>query len=324
MYRRRAFRRTGYGSKRTSFRKRPFRRNSNYKRFRKSKFRRTRVKIPGIVFPDYTLVKMNVRDTIDIGFGTIPSMAGEYSFINAFLTPMYLNNPLSTFSTDTPAGLLTWDSVYGAYIVHKSSIKVTPLSFTIQNQTDASVTIPSDNPSLPYQVTLVPVTINTLTSAFVPFDEQPYARRKMFNAVNTGTAYTNTNPPTVALLNENIQNNITTPITVVASPLTNYAMFNAQSGDNIRSGVVNSMMTKKMLGYKDLSDVRDVRGITLSGGGPTAPGDQWYWMIEIKSLIPWDGVNPVAHFTLGQCNLRAEMFFKCQFLDRNIVPDNSL
>lgn len=240
------------------------------------------------VMSDTTFVKMRVKDTLNVGSGSVPVVAGEYSFIRFWLRGNDITNPFTSFSNDTPAGRDQWATFYQNAIVHKSGLSITPVTM-LATSDEGGLT---SNTSLPYQITIVPMDNDTASSAGYPLDEQPYSKTRMFNSYGT------------------------------AGPITNAV--NAQYGNNVKSSVYNSMMTKKILGYKDLADVDEVR-CNLAATPPTGvPTNEFYWAVEIKSLIPWDGVTPTPTFTLPEFYVRAAEYFNVQFLNRLPIFDSAI
>lgn len=275
-------RRSGY-RKRTASRR--FTRKTNrvarrsFGRPRYSKFRRTKVKIPNRIMPDYTLVKMKDSITYITSVGNTPGAVGDFSTINFNIAGNDLFDAFDSLGTpyddSQPTGFDQWMGFYNNFIVHKSSISVTPLFW---NTTEFPA---AGNP--PYQITITPVTVSGLVSANIDFDEQPYAKYRIFNqllALRSGTGY--------AL---------------------------QQTGQQSPPKVYNSMMTKKMLGVKDLSDYADVRGTSSS-----SPVDLWYWNIEIKSLVPAPTTTIAS--AIQQMGVRIDISYKAQLLDRNTIPES--
>ena len=194
-------------------------RNSQYN----SKYRRTKVRIPSRVIPDYTLVKLKLSSTIELPAGTTPAIGTySYSFFQALGNDLF--DPLLSLSVDQPNGFDQWMSFYRNFIVHKSSIKVTPIYWN----TDAVL---DGGPVMPFQLIIVPMSGTPLTPTPLTTDysELPYAKARIYSG-----ALPTSNGTTPSLTNSPGQQSLI--------PLT------------------NSMMTKKILGYKDLSDVSEVRG----------------------------------------------------------------
>lgn len=279
-----AFRRRSGFRKRTASRR--FTRKTNrvarrsFGRPRYNKYKRSRVRIPNRIMPDYTLVKMKDSVTYITGLGTVPAAVGDVSTINFTISANDLYEAFDLLGTpydeSQPTGFDQWMTFYNSFIVHKSSIRVTPIFWNQVGQDTAAV--------LPFQITITPVTVASLTSASIDFDEQPYAKYRVFNA----PLY---------------QRSATDPVI-------------ADTGSQSPPSVFNSMMTKKMLGMKDLSDYSGVRGSDTA-----SPGDQYYWNIEIKSLIPAAAASAVA-YTLSSMGLKIDLYSKVQLLDRNTIPES--
>lgn len=280
--------RKSYRRRRPSYRKRSYKRPL-YKRRYKRRVRPTSLTIPNrglSICPDTLFCKLRVTDVIDLAGGSIPAAAGEPSIIRAYLNVGDLTNPLGTFSTDQPCGVEEWGQFYNQYVIHKSSILVTPI--TITQNVDGT---PTDNYALPYQITVTPIVDPTVTALNpqYPMDEQPYARNRQFN----------------------------NPASIINSQAT-FNIYNAQFGNNTKQSVFNSMMTKKIRGIKDLTDDVDSRGVIPA---PTSAAFAYYWCIEVKSLIPWDGVSSVTGYVLSDFAVRVTEIFNVQFLNRIAVED---
>lgn len=268
MYRRR-YRKS---NTRRKFRK-IFRRTRKYStKYRKpNRYRRTKVSIPNRIISDLTFVKLKDSLVYITPQGTTP-LVDEVSYINFYVSgsdiydwALSLGPP---YNDTQPTGFNEWMQFYGRFIVHKSSIRVTPLFW---NNTSGGTTPP-------FQITVTPVTVTTLSSATLQFDEQPYARFKINNAVLP------------------LRSATTGSITA------------ANTGSQQPMFVYNSMMTKKMLGVKDLVDEPDVQGTVNN-----SPDTQFYWNIEIKSLAPAGASTIPFMMPMG---LKIDTYYKVQFLDR--------
>lgn len=247
---------------------------------RSRKFSRTKVRIPTRVLPDYTLVKMKASTNITTSAGTTPGV-GTYSYSNFQCCGNDIFDPFQTFSIDQPNGFDQWMAFYKSFIVHKSSIKVTPIYWV----TDP---LSSGGPIMPFQLTIVPITGG---SAYPPplttaYSELPYSKSKIF----TGTM----------------------PVSNGTAPAPS-----PNPGQLYMPGLVNSMMTKKILGYKDLSDVADVRGTATS-----SPLALFNYFVLIRSMVPGSGAT-LTNYRLSPIGFRVDMYFKCQLLDRLNVPDST-
>lgn len=247
------------------------------------------------VIPDTLFTKLRNIDVLSFAGGSVPAVAGESSIIRVYLNAGNLTAPFAPFSTDSPIGLEQWQQFYLQYVIHKSSLAVTPVT--------VSSTFGVSNGLLPYQITIVPLSDDQATALDndYPFDEQPYSRNRQFNAIGT-------------------------LITSLAGPPLE-DIYNAQYGNNTKSSVYNTMMTKKMRVLTNLVDDVDSRG-TLSNPITTppntpSPANTYIWAIEVKSLVPWDGVSPVDSFTLGNFQARVTMVHNVQFIRRVPVLDTS-
>lgn len=280
-----------YRKKRTSYRKKPSYRRKTYRKSsyrRSSSSRKTTFRGPrarNALIQDTAFIKHRLFDIIDCGGGSVPVTAGEYSVIKIYISGNDLTNAFGAFSADTPAGMLQYSGFYQNNIVHASSLLVTPVS--IFQGAGGAV----NNIQLPYQLTVVPFDTNGASSN-VPFDEQPYAKSKIFHPIGSlGVGTSNS----------------------------------AQGYGNFMSSLYNTMMTKKILGVKDLADNTDYWSNVT--GGYASPISQWYWGIEIKSLVPLTTAAAAAGgvalypFTLGEFQIRLEEIFKTQYLNRVPVID---
>nr|QTE03328.1 MAG: hypothetical protein [Anser anser CRESS-DNA-virus sp.] len=264
---------TRYRTQRYAGRKRYNRRNRN------SRYRVTNVRIPNTIQPDYTLVRFKDRNGITFPTGTLPAAAGEQSFSYVYITGNDLYDAFSNVATaDTvrPTGFMNWMTFYESFIVHKSSIRVTPIS-----------TIGSTSKYLPFEMTIVPVTeiITDGIDQITPV-EQAYARSRIFSG--------------------NLSNRDTSEqATTAGAP-----------GQMVLSNVWNSMMTKKILGIKDLSDDPDVKG-----ANDASPSIRFFYLVYIQSMIPWDGTGTAANLQLDPIVANVDIFYKAQLLDRKTVYD---
>lgn len=279
---RRRFRKSGFRKRNGS---RSIRRSGskafNRGRFnrRSNKYRNTRVRIPNRIMPDYTLVRLKDSITYITPVGTTPTAVGELSTINFNIAGNDLFDAFDSLGTpyddSQPTGFDQWMAFYNNFIVHKSSIAITPLFW------NTTVFPAAGNP--PYQITITPVTVSGLTSSNIDFDEQPYAKYRIYNQL-------------LALRSSS-----------------GYAL--QQTGQQSPPKVFNSMMTKKMLGVKDLSDYSDVRGTST-----TSPVDLWYWNVEIKSLVPAPTTTIAS--AIQQMGVRIDISYKVQLMDRNTIPES--
>lgn len=249
--------------------------NSRYNR----KYSRTKVKIPTRVLPDYTLVKMKVSSIFETAAGSTPGV-GTYSsiFFTAYGNDIF--DPFNSFSVAQPNGFDQWMAFYKNFIVHKSSIKVTPMYWN----TDAIV---DGGPVMPFQLIITPFNgTNSFPSiTTTDYAEFPYTKTKLYSGalpLSNGTLPSLTNSP----------------------------------GQQAMVGLTNSMMTKKILGYKDLSDVDSVRGTLTS-----SPSEMFSYVCVIKSMVPGAGAT-LTNYRLSPIGVRVDMYFKCQLLNRNLVPDS--
>lgn len=272
-----AYRRKRFSRKTSRFARRKTSRFARkaFGRPRFNKYRRSRVKIPTRGIADYSLVKLKDAVVINTDVGEVPTV-GDVSYINMIVSGSDLFNAFGT--GNQPTGFDQWMGFYDKFIVHKSSIKVTPVYWN---------GVPTDGHPAPFQICITPITVNTLTSATIQFDEQPYAKTKIYNG-------------SMAIVNNS---NAPAPV---------------NTGSQQIPSIYNSMMTKKMLGVKDLSDEDDVKGTDTE-----SPDTQFYWMIEIKSLaaLPPSPATP-ANFQLASLGLKIEMYYKCQFLDRASITNS--
>lgn len=254
--------------------------NSRYNR----KYNRTKVKIPTRVLPDYTLVKLKATTTLATAAGTTPAI-GTYSYVQFQLNGNDIFDPFNAFTVDQPNGFDQWMAFYANFIVHKSSIRVTPLYWDTDPVVDGG-------PILPFQLTIVPMQTQTgpipnpLTTEY---SELPYSKSRIY----TGGL----------------------PISTGTTPSVQYSGNAGQVGF---VSLTNSMMTKKILGYKDLSDVDGVRGT-----GSASPAERFAYVITVKSMMPGAGAT-LTNYRLSPLGLRVDMYFKCQLLNRLNVSDSSV
>lgn len=273
-------RRPAYG-RRTTRRRVATRRR--YSRSSVSARSRTRIRIPGYIQPDYTLVKMKDRNVFNTVGGTVPEVAGQVSVIDFIIHGSDLFNAFalipSAYKTK-PSGFNQWMSFYNNFVVHKSGISITPLGVKLPQGRSQM--------SLPYLLTITPVSVSTLTSATVSFEEQPYAKSRTYNGLLPFNSVGSVTPPTPGNV-----------------------------GQQSLISVYNSIMTKKIMGVKDISD-----DDTYRGSRDESPNDMFYWQVTIESLIPWDGESNVANYTLPQFIIQARMYYRAQLLDRTPIPDS--
>jgi len=254
-----------------------------------NKYRRTKVRLPTRIMPDYTLVKMKDTRLLILDQGDLPS-DGTYSSTNEYISGSDIYNCWRDAVGDAPGqptGFDQWAAFYKNFIVHKSSIRVTPLYWILNSS--------GTQRQQPFQITVTPVDVSATGLSFdVSFDEQPYSKFRMYNAPMSFATDTN----------------------ITAT----------QTGTQTIGSVYNSMMTKKILGYKDLSDVSDVYGVMDPGATVVAgnsPAEQFYWNIEVKSLILSPGGDPVPEaFRLPSMVLKVDMYYKVQLLNRRTIIDS--
>lgn len=267
-----------YGKKsyRKTFRKKAYRKRV-YRPKKRYNRKRTYAKIRGTVLPDYTLVKLNNASVITI---PLPSTVGvnEYSKSVAAIVGNDIYDPMRVFGDEQPVGFAQWMAMYQQFIVHKSTIKVTPICWIVPDS--------SSGTQLPFILSVFPSKnlLQNPLNALEP-EEQPYVRKKNYN----GNMTTDTKQ-------------------AVSLPLL------SAPGQSVQPGVYNSMMTKKILGYKDLSDVDEVRGTVNS-----SPTDLFYWNICVESQVPASTAS--NSYTLASMYVRVESVFYCQFIGRQSLEN---
>lgn len=272
---------------RRKFRKSLRRARKSYSRYRKpNTYRRTKVRLPTRVMPDYTLVKMKDSRVIILEAGNNPT-DGTYSVSNSFISGNDIYNAWQFPNGDEragPTGFDQWAAFYNNFIVHKSSVKVTPLYW---------ITTTGDAPA-PFQLTVTPVDADNIVTFSTSFDEQPYSRFKMYNGVLT----TSTDTALGAVANSGTQN---------------------------YQSVINSMMTKKILGYKDLVDIPAVQGVMIpqTNVNPgNSPDQNFYWNIEAKSLVLRPPASTSTTFVLSSMAVKVDIYYKVQLINRRALVDS--
>lgn len=255
-----------------------------------NKYRRTKVRLPTRIMPDYTLVKLKDTRIISLDFGNNPT-DGTYSVSNTYISGSDIYNawqiPVGEQPTQ-PTGFDQWAGFYGNFIVHKSSVRVTPLYWTVN-------TIGGGQQTQAFQLTVTPVDATNLSTFSTSFDEQPYSRFKMYNGL--------------------------------LQSVTSAGVLNVpqNTGTQNFQSVINSMMTKKILGYKDLSDVPDVQGlmeVTPTVVAANSPGTQFYWNIEAKSLVLAPAGSTTSNYILPSLSLKVDIYYKVQLLNRRSILDS--
>lgn len=251
------------------------------------KYRRTKVKLPTRMMPDYTLVKLKDSRVIILDPGQIPQ-PGNYSVTNTYISGSDIYNGFFGASgvspSSQPTGFDQWAAFYRNFIVHKSSVRVTPLYFLDDG---------GDETPQPFQLTVTPVDVNNITTFATSFDEQPYSKFRIYNGV------------------------------LPTASATTVQIFN--TGNQTMRGVYNSMMTKKILGYKDLVDVGEVQGVMDTGAlvdPNSSPSEMFYWNIEVKSLVLAPPGAPVPDYAIRGIAVKVDIYYKVQLLNRKTVIDS--
>ena len=265
-----------------------FRRSTKYRtKYSKSRaYRRTKVRMPTRIMPDYTLVKLKDSRILILEPGNNPT-DGTYSVSNLYISGSDIYNAWQIPNLEPragPTGFDQWAAFYANFIVHKSSVRVTPLHW---------ITSATDSPA-PFQLTVTPVDANGIATFETSFDEQPYSKFRMYNGVLSVASSTALNSP---------QN----------------------TGTQNFQSVINSMMTKKILGYKDLSDVPEVQGqmsTSANVNGGISPDTQFYWNIEAKSLVLRPPASTSTSFVLSSIAVKVDIYYKVQLLNRRSLPDS--
>jgi len=275
--------------------RRPRRSRRRFHRRRRISRKPTTMRIPGTIVPDRMFTKFRYVDTVTLtGFSTPTENDSTLAFSYKDLL-MSVSNPFVKYGTitdDTPAGLELWSQFYNEVAVTAVKVKVTPISWIL------NVSSPGPNPAgvgMPYSVCLTPVPTNlgNPSSATVDFLEQPYRRYKYFTQTQ-------------------LYDQIATG--------GDFTYYSAQSGNSVERSVSNSMTSKKMLGYKDLFDYNDTNSgnFWLKTDG-TDPTYTWYFMLTVKSAIPWDGLIPVNTVTFPDMVVRIEVDYSVAFRDRKVI-----
>ncbi len=220
--------------------------------------------------PDYTLVKLKDRHTLTFsGFTEVNGKLVAYTMVRG--NDMYdaFNKTISNQIT-RPTGFNQWMSMYDQFIVHQTGLKITPIAYKT-----------GDSDSLehyPFRLVVVPFDQQTFDTSSMDPTELAYSRSKVYNGNSL-------------------------PIVGVTGNI----LSNADAGNTSIRGVFNRMSTKKILGYKDLADVTELRGTQT-----TAPSQLWSWIVYVETLIPVLASPP--DYTMI---LEAQIYYKSQFLARN-------
>lgn len=263
------------------YRRRTVRRRTRYpgrKRYvrKRGLNRKTKVRIPNYIMPDYTLVKLKDRHTLTFsGFSTVNGKLVASTLVrgNDLVDAFIKMNPTET---TRPTGFNQWMAMYDQFIVHQSALKITPIAYRTGD----------DNEIEHYPFRLV----------IVPFDQQN---------INTQT----TDPTELAYSRSKVYNGNSIPIVNMAGSIVS----NADAGNTSIRGVFNRMSTKKILGYKDLADVTELRGTQTA-----SPSQMWAWVVYVETLIPLTA-TPTDYSMV----LEAQIYYKAQFLARNQgMPDS--
>ncbi len=219
--------------------------------------------------PDYSLVKLKDRFTLTLS---------SFSRVNNRLVAHRLvrgndmaNASGGTSPTIRPTGLDEWMAMYNQYIVHQSAAKVTPLAYLSGGQEEVIE-------HLPFRVVIVPFAYGGFDATTMNPTEFAYSRSKVYNGNS------------IPVVDE-----------------TGSVVSNADAGNTSIKGVFNRMSTKKILGYKDLADVSEIRGDM----GPQTPSRRWFWLIYVETLIP-TVIEPEEYGMI----LEFQIYYKSQFITR--------
>lgn len=194
--------------------------------------RKTKVRIPNYIMPDYSLVKLRDRQTITFsGFSEVNGKLVATAFVRG--NDMF-NAFMETVPTQItrPTGFFEWTAMYDQFIVHQSALKITPIAY----QTGASET----TEHFPFRLVVVPFDSQTFSLNSIDPTELAYSRSRVYNGNS------------IPVVNES-----------------GSILSNADAGNTSIRGVFNRMSTKKMLGYKDLADVAALRGTRIAGPSRT-------------------------------------------------------
>lgn len=244
---------------------------------------RTRVRIPNYIAPDYALVKLKDRTTLTLsGFSLTNGRLTAYASLrgNDMRNLLGLANPLPN-DVPRPTGFDEWMSLYREFIVHQSAVKVTPIAYQTSGEDEVTQ-------HLPFRVVVVPFQggAGLITTGGADPTELAYSRSKVYNGNSL-------------------------PVVDASGAIVS----NADAGNTTIRGVFSRMSTKKILGYKDLSDVQEVRG-SISNS-PDVRG-QWGWAIYVETLIPTT-LDPNDYSMV----LEVQIYYKSQFIGRQQIVRDS-
>lgn len=238
--------------------------------------RRTRVRIPNYIMPDYTLVKLKDRTTLTFsGFTQVGDKLVASTLVrgNDMLNAFYRSGANIT----RPTGFDQWMAMYDHFIVHQSALKITPIAY--QTGDDSEIE------HYPFRLVVVPC------------DQQP---------INVQTM----DPTELAYTRSRVYNGNSIPVVNTAGSIVS----NADAGNTSIRGVFNRMSTKKILGYKDLADVPDLRGSRT-----TQPTLRWDWFVYVETMVP-----TVATLSDYSMIVEAQIYYKTQLIARNQgIPDST-
>ncbi len=225
--------------------------------------------------PDYSLVKLKDRTTLTFtGFTEVNGKLVAYTLIRG--NDMFNAFYKPTTERTQPTGFDQWTAMYDQFIVHQSALKITPIAYRTVD----------DNEIEHYPFRLV----------VVPWDQQ---------SINVQTM----DPTELAYTRSRVYNGNSIPVVNATGSIVS----NADAGNTSIRGVFNRMSSKKILGYKDLADVADMRGTPTS-----APTARWDWVVYVETLVPLTAA-PTDYSMI----VEAQIYYKAQFLARNQgVPDS--
>lgn len=279
------YRKRRYGSKRSTRRygSKRYRSKSRYgsKKY-PAKARRTTLKVDRLL-RDTTLVKFHDYNTFVTVEPSLPSGGAPTSYVNFYLSASDLYYAFGPYAPNSrPTGFNEWMAFYNNFLVHESFIKITPICYYQPNE--ATVADYSGS----FELTVLPVTVNTLTTATVTFSEQPYAKTKIFNGMPT---------------------------------ISSTGTYTLSATQNYLGSITNCVKNKKMLGYGRLSDVP-----ALFGTSTSSPAEQVYWMVEIRANPFWLSTSsvPAADLQMPPIMLRVDLWSKAQLRDRKLIPDSGV
>jgi hypothetical protein len=220
--------------------------------------------------PDYSLVKLKNRFTLTLSDFTLTN--GKLSAYTMVVgNDMFNALGAQSAPYTQPTGFDEWMAMYDQYIVHQSAVKVIPLAYRTSGEDEVTQ-------HLPFRLVIVPFRSTVFNIATIDPTEVAYSRSKVYNGNS---------------------------IPVVDNDGT--VVSNADAGNTSIRGVFNRMSTKKILGYKDLADVEEVRGVAST----TAPSRKWSWLVYVETLIPTT-TDPDDYSML----LEAQIYYKAQFISR--------